>query len=128
METSPFVGHIDRLIADHERRSSANAAYQKLLHDIGAYREASQRKWVSLNLAERKAERDNMNGEEAITAHGDLVDAQEDADTAAEAADGASAEGEEQADVVLEATAEIVADMLLENTQTSAAASRITPN
>jgi len=128
VETSPFVGHIDRLIADHERRSSSNAAYQKLLHDIGAYREASQRKWVSLNLAERKAERDSMNGEEAITAHGDLVDAQEDADSAAETGDGASAEGEEQADVVLEATAEIVADMLLENTETSAAASRITPN
>jgi carboxyl-terminal processing protease len=113
---------LPRLNQSHIARAASDKAYQELLGEIDTFKEARERKSVSLNLDVRKAERDKLKAESGEDTTELSADSPGEPNDSSEDPAVAQAHGqimpdladteENEPDVILDEAAQIVIDMI----------------
>jgi len=97
------------LMKDESARSQKDPNYRWLVADISAFETQRKQKTLSLNLAERKAERDRLEAE-SLARENERLSAQ--GQPALKSNEELQASAEKRPDIVLDQTAQILADIL----------------
>jgi len=97
------------LMKDESARSQTDPNYRWFVADISAFETQRKQKSLSLNLAERKAERDRLESESLARENQRLT---QQGQTALKSNEELQASAEKRPDIVLDQTAQILGDIL----------------